>query len=135
MQLMKKLLPRLLLAACLLPAGMAAAEASDLDGTLDLRIPDIQTLNTSSPITILPADSQEETVDIAVVGASLPEGSSNLEVSRAGLGSIYWAARRPAARAWRVVFPITPDEAPIVYEDLRVACALARPIADQAACP
>jgi hypothetical protein len=134
MQLMKKLLPRLLLTACLLPAGMAAAEAADLDATLDLRIPDIQTLNTSNPITI-PADSQEETVDIAVVGASLPEGSSNLEVSRAGLGSIYWAARRPAARAWREVLPITPDEAPIVYEDLRVACAFARPIADRAACP
>ena len=129
---MSKLLQRLILTAtCLLPVGMAAA--SDGNAMLDLRMPDLRSVSMSDPITS-PAESQEPE-DISVFGASLPEETSNLEVSRAGLGSLYWAAHRPAARAWKVLFPITPDEAPIVYEDIRVECARARPLGDEAACP
>lgn len=131
---MNKLLQRLVLtAAFLLPVGMAVAADARTNAPLDLRIPDLRSVSMPDPITTS-TDSQE-VEDISVISASLPEGTSNLEVSRAGLGSLYWASRRPAARTWRLVFPVTPDDAPIVYQDLRVQCALARPLADQAGCP
>jgi hypothetical protein len=134
MQLMNKLIQRLILTtACLLPVGIAAAEAPPTNVTLDLRVPELQSVSPADPLT-LPADSPEPE-DISVVGVSLPDGTSDPEVSRAGLGSLYWAARRPAARAWKLILPITPDEAPIVYEGFRVECALARPLANQAGCP
>ena len=133
-QPVNKLLQRLFLTAtCLLPIGIAAAEAPPTNVTLDLRMPELQSVSPADPITV-PEESQDPE-DISVVGVSLPDGTSDLEISRAGLGSLYWAARRPAARAWRVMLPITPDEAPIVYEHLRVECALARPLANQGGCP
>ena len=58
----------------------------------------------------------EDTQAVSVVTARVPrEEHSHLHVSRAGIGSLYWAARNPA-QAWRVLFPVQPGDADSAYE-------------------
>jgi hypothetical protein len=100
-------LPRLLLLAApasLLHMGAVYADTDSSNVTLDLRMPDLQSIRMLDQITT-PASSQEPE-DIPVKGAPLPaEGGSDLRVSRTGIGSLYWAFRDPA-KAWQVVLPI-----------------------------
>jgi hypothetical protein len=100
--------------------------------TLDLRPPDWPTiLALLPPGEALPADA-DETQAVAIVGAPPEE---NTHVSRAGIGSIYWAARHPS-QSWRALFPIVPRDGSSASEDLRVKCAtFARPPGGQASCP
>ena len=55
--------------------------------------------------------ASDDTQDVSIVSAPVPrEKESNVEISHAGIGSLYWAARNPS-QAWRVVFPVQPDDA------------------------
>ena len=105
---------------CLLPLGWVYAGAGSSKTSIDLRTPDLH-VPVLEPATSA-VDSQEFE-DISVIDASAPaEDTSDLHVSRTGIGSVYWAARHPA-EAWRVVVPVTPDSESSLSEDIRVKCA------------
>jgi len=118
---------------CLLPLGWVFAGAGSSKTGLDLRTPDIHMPVLESATS--DADSQE-VEDISVIDASAPAAeTSDLHVSRTGIGSVYWAARHPA-EAWRVVVPITLDSESSLSEDIRVKCATFESAASgRSACP
>ena len=69
----------------------------------------------------------DDTQAVSVVTARVPrEEESNLHLSRAGIGSLYWAARNPA-QAWRVLLPVQPGDADGAYADLRCALVTSAP--------
>ena len=78
----------------------------------------------------------DDTQAISVVTAPVPrEKVSRLHVSRAGIGSLYWAARNPS-QAWRVVVPVQPDDGAGAYEDARERCVfVTNVLAGTASCP
>src|SRR5262249_20606705 len=63
----------------------------------------------------------DETQGVALVAHLLPEEVPTTRLARAGLGSLYWAARHPA-QAWRVLLPVRWDS--IAYADIGVRCAV-----------
>jgi hypothetical protein len=76
--------------------------------------------------------ASDDTQTVAIVIA-VPEEPSDPRLSRAGLGSLYWAARHPA-EAWRVLMPV--QEGSVAYADLRARCAIvSNAPSGQAACP
>ncbi len=83
----------------------------------------VEALRRDARVLSVRADS-DDTQDISIVAAPvLPERGPRFHVSRAGIGSLYWAARNPS-QAWRVVVPIQPDDADGTYEDAREQCGL-----------
>jgi len=76
--------------------------------------------------------ASDDTQTIAIVTA-VPEEPSDTRLSRAGLGSLYWAARHPA-EAWRVLMPV--QEGSVAYADIKARCAMvSNAPSDQTACP
>jgi hypothetical protein len=76
--------------------------------------------------------ASDDTQTVAIVTA-VPEEPADTRLSRAGLGSLYWAARHPA-EAWRVLMPV--QEGSVAYADIRARCALvSNAPSGQAACP
>jgi hypothetical protein len=76
--------------------------------------------------------ASDDTQTVATVTV-VPEEPSDTRLSRAGLGSLYWAARHPA-EAWRVLMPV--QEGSVAYADLRARCAIVSDAPNgQAACP
>jgi hypothetical protein len=74
-------------------------------------------------------DTQSETV----VTTPLVSEETPTHLSLAGLGSLYWAARRPA-QAWRVLLPIQPDG--VAYADIRAKCIISTgALRGEAGCP
>jgi hypothetical protein len=57
---------------------------------------------------------------VAIVSAPPEEGGPSMHLSRAGLGSLYWAARH-RAQAWRVLLPV--QKGSVAYDDIRARCA------------
>ena len=93
----------------------------------DYRCQDVvETMRRDGRVLSVHVDSGEtQTVSVvtaAVRPAEEPEAKSNLHVSRAGIGSLYWAAHNPA-QAWRAVFPVLPGDPTDAYEDIRARCA------------
>ena len=87
----------------------------------------IETLRRDGRVLSVQVDS-DDTLSVAVVTAHAPaeeleepEEQPNFHVSPAGLGSLYWAARNPD-QAWRVVFPVQPDDATDAYADFKARC-------------
>jgi hypothetical protein len=78
----------------------------------------------------------DDTQAVSVVSTPVPqEDESDMHLSRAGLGSLYWAARHPA-QAWRLLTPAQPGDATGAYEDFRVKCAsVTSTVSGTAACP
>jgi hypothetical protein len=108
----------LLITAWLLPVGMVYADAAASNATLDLRMPDLRSIPTLDQITA--SAGSEEPKGVSVSGAPLrAEGTSDLHVSRTGIGSLYWGFRHPGELR-RVVLPITPDDGSTLSEDMRV---------------
>ena len=100
-------------------------------GPLDLRAPNLNQAQ-PPPVWTNPADS-DNGLHVVIEGSpQSPEEGSNL--SRTGIGSIYWAARHPA-QAWRVVLPIVPDGGSAGSPDIKAECASVRPPGGQMACP
>jgi hypothetical protein len=95
----------------------------------------IETMRRDARVLSVHVDS-DETQAVSVVTAPVPpEGNSNTYLSHAGIGSLYWAARNPA-QAWRVVFPVQPDDATDAYADVRARCAfITNAPSGRAACP
>jgi hypothetical protein len=77
--------------------------------TLDLRLPDLQSLqaqNLQPPVIISESD---EIAAVAIAAAALRvEESPDIQPPPAGIGSLYWAVRHPT-QAWRIVLPIQLD--------------------------
>jgi hypothetical protein len=113
------------------PKAAAAARA-----TLDLRPPDVRSIQGLLPPEDIPPADADETQDVAIVGGpTLSEESLNTRVSSIGVGAVYWAGRHPA-QAWRVLLPIVPRDGSAASEDIRVKCAtFERPPSSQASCP
>jgi hypothetical protein len=149
-----KLIPTLLLIpVCLLPVGVAySADAPDgpvriaaisaLDAaaparaTLDLRPPDLQSLQwTDSLLANSPENSDEPQAVAIVVGSSLPQERWDTSISLAGIGSLYWAARHPA-QAWRVLLPILPGDEFDAYVAVSTRCTVVSSVPGvEDACP
>ncbi len=105
---MSKLIPALLLVAVRAVSPALADDAADTPAASD------------------------DTQTVAIVTA-VPEEPSGTRLSRAGLGSLYWAARHAAA-AWRALMPV--QEGSVAYADLRARCPMvSNPPSGQAACP
>jgi hypothetical protein len=74
----------------------------------------------------------DDTQTLAIVTA-VAEEPSDTRLSRAGLGSLYWAAHHPA-EAWRVLMPV--QEGSVAYADVRARCAMvSNAPSGQATCP
>jgi len=79
----------------------------------------------------VPAAS-DGTQTVAIV-TRVPQETPDTRLSRAGLGSLYWAARHPA-EAWRVLTPV--QQGSVAYADSRARCAIvSNAPRGQAACP
>ena len=141
---MNKIMPTLLLIpVCSLSTGIAYSADAPHDmvriaaiSTLDLRPPDLRSIQALLPTEATPpADAGEPQVVAVVVTPSPPEETSNTHLSRTGLGSLYSAVRHPS-QAWRVLLPIVSGDGSAASEDLRVRCAtFARALSDQVDCP
>lgn len=66
-----------------------------------------------------PTDASD--ADAIVTAPLLRKERSGTQLSLAGIGSLYWAARHPA-QAWRVLLPIQPRVGPDVTADLKARC-------------
>jgi hypothetical protein len=64
----------------------------------------------------------EEPEDIDVIGVSEDE-SPDVHVSRAGIGSVYWAARHPS-QAWRIFAPLAADAGTRLFRDVTIRCEM-----------
>jgi hypothetical protein len=61
--------------------------------------------------------------------------TSDTQVSGAGIGSLFWAARNPT-QGWRVILPIQPDVESDGSSKVKAWCrAYTRPPIERAACP
>jgi hypothetical protein len=113
-----------------------AKAAAPPPGALDLRAPDLRSVQWQDLLRATPPDSGEAP-PVAVVTAS-PKERSNTYLSLAGIGSIYWAARHPA-HAWEVLLPVEPGDDSNAYADVRSQCAFIarapRPPSGRVACP
>jgi hypothetical protein len=126
-------LPAALMLAGVLGSAVAAAAPPR---TLDLRPTDPLSLKALDSLQTAPPADLDEAQDVAIVGTPLPpDESSDIHLTRAGLGSLYWAARHPG-EAWTVLLPITPSDGSTASEDMRFRCAIfAKPPSGRAACP
>lgn len=132
---MIKLIPTLLLIpVCSLPVGVAysadapAISAPDAPApahaALDLRPPEPQNVHwTDSLATAGPEDSDEPQAVAIVSGSSLPQETWSTYVSRAGIGSLYWATRHPA-QAWRVLLPVERGDEFDAYVAISARCTV-----------
>lgn len=81
----------------------------------------IETMRHDARIVSIRVDPQE-TQSISVTGSREPADiRSSVRMSRAGLGSLYWAVQHPT-QAWRIVLPIRPDSSARLYADAVQAC-------------
>jgi hypothetical protein len=103
-------------------AATAHKAAAPARAALDLRLPDLHSMPwMDSLLATVPAESGEPQ-PVAVVSTSLlPEDRSGTSLSRAGIGSIFWAARHPR-QAWRVLFPMRPGDEFNAYADIGTKC-------------
>ena len=67
-----------------------------------------------------PPTADGETPTVVTVTAA-PGGPPGTHLLRAGLGSLYWAARHPA-QAWRILLPI--QDGSVAQADVRAKCAV-----------
>jgi hypothetical protein len=145
-----KFIPTLLLIpVCLLPVGVAnsadapdatvriaaipaAAAAAPARAALDLRAPDLQSLQRPDSLLGTSSDGSDEQQAVTVVtgsslpvvtGSSLPEERWGTSVSLAGIGSLYWAAAHPA-QGWRVLLPILPGDEFDAYVAVSTRCTV-----------
>lgn len=82
----------------------------------------VETMRRDARVLSVRVDSDDMEA-VSVVAASVPpEEKSNLHLSRAGIGSLSWAAKNPA-QAWRLVYPVQPGDADGAYQDFRAQCA------------
>jgi hypothetical protein len=83
-----------------------------------------------------PAKYQEERPEASFAAeAVLPEPRSESRVSRAGIGSLFWAVRNPV-QGWRVILPIQPDRGSDPPSEVTTWCrAFVRAPIGRAACP
>jgi hypothetical protein len=78
---------------------------------LDLRAPDLRSLDVQSLRQVVRSADSDETEAITIAGAPLlPEQKADTHPSTGGIASLYWAARHPT-QAWRVFLPIQLDGA------------------------
>ena len=78
-------------------------------GTLDLRLPDLQSLHIQERQPVLASANPDEAEAITIAAAPLlPEDRSDTRPSLGGIASLYWAVRHPT-QAWRVLVPIQLD--------------------------
>jgi hypothetical protein len=69
-----------------------------------------------------PAKHQEERQEASFTAeAVLPEPRSESRVSRAGIGSLFWAVRNPV-QGWRVILPIQPDRGSDPPSEVKTWC-------------
>ena len=95
----------------------------------------IETMRRDGRVQSVHVDSDETQAVSVVTAPTPPEEKSNIHVSLAGIGSLYWAAHHPA-QAWNVVFPVQPGDADGAYEDISARCALITSApGGRAACP
>ena len=112
-------------------------EAMRRDGrVLSIRTDDDDTLAVSVVAAHVPPEQLEELEEPVA-----PEAPSDLHVSNAGIGSLYWAARNPS-QAWQAVSPVHPDDASGAYADFKARCEfleshefLSNRLIGQAGCP
>jgi hypothetical protein len=95
----------------------------------------VETLRRDARVLSVRVDT-DDTQAVSVVSAPMPrEQESDVHLSRAGLGSLYWAARHPA-QAWQLFTPVEPGDATGTYEDFREKCAAVTSMSSTtAACP
>jgi hypothetical protein len=107
--------------------------AAPARAALDLRPPDLRAMQWPQPLlATVPADLEEPQSAAVVV---VPSQRSDINLSRVGIGSLYWAAGHPA-QAWRVLLPMQPGDESDAYADIRTVCAVAPSASDgPAACP
>jgi len=117
-------------------------------GPLDLRLPDLRSIQSSLTSQPARAPDSDYMLHVAFVDTSacvgMParrEESSSIQMARTGFESIYLAARHPA-QAWRVLLPIVPHDGFAVSEDtrpesedIRAEAAGVRRSGDQTVCP
>ena len=101
--------------------GNAATPAR---GVLDLRAPDLWSMPWSVELLTTVPEQSDEPQAVAVLAAALPpDETSDTNLSLAGIGSLYWAARHPL-RAWRVLLPVEANDEFGAYAGLRTKCAV-----------
>jgi hypothetical protein len=103
--------------------------------TLDLRPPDLQSLDVQNLQQVVTSADSDEAEVVTIAAAPLPlEEEPDTHLSVAGIASVYWAARHPR-QAWRVFLPVQLDG----YDasaDIRATCAVfARAQGGPVACP
>ncbi len=77
--------------------------------------------------------ASDDTQPVAVVTAPVVRERSNVRLSLAGVGSLFWAAHHPA-QAWKVLLPLQPDG--VAYGDIKATCAVyTNASGSKAACP
>jgi len=123
----------LLIAAGSLATGAAySQDAPSGTARLDLRPPDLQSLQSLQRTDSLLAEDSDEQQAVAVVtgsslpvvtGSSLPEERWGTSISLAGIGSLYWAAGHPA-QSWRVLLPILPGDEFDAYVAISTRCTV-----------
>ena len=84
----------------------------------------VETMRRDARVLSVRVDSPE-TPTATVVITPAPGEESRVHLSRAGVGSLYWAAHHPT-EAWRVLLPIQPGHSPGV-EALKSAGSRAQP--------
>jgi hypothetical protein len=83
----------------------------------------IETMRRDARVLSVHVDSGEMQAVSLVTAPTAAEEKSNIHLSHAGIGSLYWAAHNPA-QAWRVVFPVQPGDAGGAYAHISARCAV-----------
>jgi hypothetical protein len=102
----------------------------------DLRAAARRNVDAPKDSALWPAKHQEERPEASIAAeAVLPEPRSESRVSRAGIGSLFWAVRNPV-QGWRVILPIQPDRGSDPPSEVKTWCrAFVRAPIGRAACP
>jgi len=90
---------------------------------------------TFAPSTDMTYALQQTQARVNQTGSSLPQETWGTYISRAGIGSLYWAARHPA-QAWRVLLPVQRGDEFDAYVAISAHCTVVPSApAARAACP
>jgi hypothetical protein len=114
--------------------GKATKEPTPPRDPLDLRPPDLQSIESLLPRQETPPAGTDYIMPVAIVGTpAQPDKSSNIRLADTGIRAIYLAARHPT-QAWRVLLPIVPHDGSAVSDDITAQCASSWPHGGQTAC-
>jgi len=90
-------------------SAMHAVSMSAPRGPLDLRPPDLRSLDVAGQQPIVTSSDSDDAEAVTIAAAPLVlEEKPDAQPSRGGFASLYWAARHPA-QAWRIFLPLQLD--------------------------